>query len=496
MLSLSDLSSVLPDIRLVPAEAAGVSITGITADSRQVQPGFLFVALKGQKVDGAAFAQAAKDAGAAAVLAQSAEGLEGLGLPLLLAPQVTLALSKMAAAFYAPQPSSMVAVTGTDGKTSTADFCRQIWHGAGLASASVGTLGVLSGTGDVLMPGTHTTPQPVELHKMLQSLSQRGIQHVCMEASSHGLHQNRLDGVALKAAAFTNFGRDHLDYHVTVDEYFAAKMRLFTALLPRGGAAVLNADDARYPQMRAACEVAGHRIFSFGRAGAELALKSLAPLPHGQRAEAELFGKKVTLEIPVVGGFQAMNILTALGLVHGAGLPLEAALKVVPSLRGVPGRLEQVARLKNGAAVYIDYAHTPLALANILNTLRPHTMGKLHVVFGCGGDRDAGKRPEMGRIAGELADSIIVTDDNPRSEVPASIRAAIMAASPRAKEVADRREAIYVAMKALGAGDVLVIAGKGHEKTQIVGDQVFDFDDAQVARQAEQALTTGEKYTA
>lgn len=486
MLSLSELIAAAPDI-IPPANAAAITIHDITADSRQVKPGTLFVALKGQKVDGAAYAAQAQAAGAAAVLCEAGVNPQALDIPVLRTANVTLALSKLAATFYAPQPRHMVAVTGTDGKTSTADFCRQFWHGMGLKSASVGTLGILAGTGEVLMPGTHTTPQPVELHQQLQKLSRQGIEHVCMEASSHGLHQHRLDGVQLEAGAFTNFGRDHLDYHETVEEYFAAKMRLFTALLPKGARAVLNQDDARFAAMKEACEAKGLEVLGFGKKGGQLRLTSLTPLPHGQRAEVNLLGREHLLEIPVVGGFQAMNILTALGLVSASG-NLEEALAVVPNLRGVPGRLEQTVLLQNGAAVFIDYAHTPLALANILNTLRPHTKGTLHVVFGCGGDRDAGKRPEMGRIADELADRIIVTDDNPRSEAPASIRAAILNASPRAKEVADRREAIYVALKALCPGDILVIAGKGHEKTQIVAGKTFPFDDAEVSREAAREL--------
>ncbi|NBO18115.1 MAG: UDP-N-acetylmuramoyl-L-alanyl-D-glutamate--2,6-diaminopimelate ligase [Proteobacteria bacterium] len=486
MLSLSELIAAASDIT-PPANADAITITGITADSRQVKPGALFVALKGQKVDGAAYAAQAQQAGAAAVLCEAGVNPQALNIPVLRTGNVTLALARLAAKFYAPQPKHMVAVTGTDGKTSTADFCRQLWQGMGKPSASVGTLGILAGTGEVLMPGTHTTPQPVELHSELQKLSARGIEHVCMEASSHGLHQHRLDGVRLEAGAFTNFGRDHLDYHHTVEDYFQAKLRLFTALLPQGAAAVLNQDDARFEGMKAACEARGLRVLGFGKKGEQLRLKSLTPLPHGQRAEVTLLGKAHVLEIPVVGGFQAMNILAALGLVS-ASSNIEDALAVIARLRGVPGRLEQTVLLANGAAVFIDYAHTPLALANILNTLRPHTAGKLHVVFGCGGDRDAGKRPEMGRIASELADHIIVTDDNPRSEVPASIRAAILNASPRAKEVADRREAIYVALQALSPGDILVIAGKGHEKTQIVAGKTFPFDDAEVSREAAREL--------
>ena len=331
-------------------------------------------------------------------------------------------------------------------------------------------------------PGT--TPDAIELHRILSELQKQSYTHVCMEASSHGLHQHRLDGVNLQAAAFTNLARDHLDYHGTEEAYFAAKLRLFGVLLPVGMTAVVNQDDARFPLVKEVCAKRHHKIIGFGRQGEQFRILSLTPLPHGQKVELELFGKPHTLDVPLVGAFQVMNILAALGLVVGTGGDLQQALAVIPQFTGVPGRLEQVAQIAGGATVFIDYAHTPMALANILKTLRPHTKNRLHIVFGCGGDRDTGKRPQMGKIADELADVAIVTDDNPRSENPAAIRAAIMAATTRAKEVADRKEAIYGAIRALEPGDILVIAGKGHEKTQIIGDKTLPFDDAQVAREA------------
>ena len=358
----------------------------------------------------------------------------------------------------------------------------------GQASASIGTLGILSGDGKQLVAGSYTTPYPVQLHEALADMAAQGTQHVCMEASSHGLHQHRLDGVKLEAAAFTNLTRDHMDYHITEEAYFAAKMRLFAELLPSGGTAVLNQDDKRFAQVKALCEERGQKVIGFGKAGADFKLVALHPLPHGQRVEVELSGQRRVLDIPLVGAFQTMNILAALGLVVASGGVLEKALEVIPQLKGVPGRLEQVVQLANGAAAFIDYAHTPMALANILHTLRPHTAGRLHVVFGCGGDRDTGKRPEMGRIADELADVVIVTDDNPRSEDAGLIRKAIMAATTHAKEVADRRQAIYGALKGLASGDILVIAGKGHEKIQIVNHQTYLFDDAEVAREGAKEL--------
>jgi len=479
---LIELIRAVPQPLEYPPDAASVSITRITSDSRRVIPGSLFAALQGAQSDGTKFISQAKQSGAVAVLCD-AQALAEAGIVTVKAANPRLALAHMAAKFYDRQPGHMAAVTGTDGKTSTADFFRQFWHHMGKRSASIGTLGILSGAGEMLYPDTRTTPDPVLLHWLLADLHDKQVDHVAMEASSHGLHQYRMDGVKLEAAAFTNIARDHLDYHETEEAYFAAKLRLFEELLPEGKTAVLNQDDGKFPALKKICEKRKHTIIGFGKNGGQFTLAHIEPLAHGQRAELVLFGKPYSLEVPLVGAFQVMNILAALGLVIGTGGELDKALAVIPKLGGVPGRLEQVARLAGDATVFIDYAHTPMALANILNTLRPHTQGKLHVVFGCGGDRDKGKRPEMGRIASELADEVIVTDDNPRSEDPASIRKAILAASLGAKEVADRREAIYVALKALREGDVLVIAGKGHEKTQIVGDKVFPFDDAQVARE-------------
>ncbi len=489
MRPLIDLTKAVPEAPGLPAGAATLQITGITADSRQIRPGYLFVALKGTAADGTTFIPEAKEKGAAAVLCDKDALTPETGLPLIRAANVRQALALMAVAFYGhAQPAHMVAVTGTDGKTSTADFYRQFWHHMGRSSASIGTLGALSGAGEVLYPESRTTPDPVQLHKLLAEMAEKNTAYAAMEASSHGLDQYRLDGVKLEAAAFTNLTRDHLDYHGTEEAYFAAKLRLFAELLPRGKTAVLNQDDPRFPQIKAICDNRRHAIIGFGRKGRELRVNRISPLPHGQSVEVELFGKPHALDIPLVGAFQAMNILAALGLVAGSGGTLEEALPVIGRFKGVPGRLEQVATLHNGATVFIDYAHTPMALANILKTLRPHAACKLHVVFGCGGDRDAGKRPEMGRAASELADAVIVTDDNPRSEDPAAIRSAVLAASPGAKEVADRREAIYVALKSLGTGDILVVAGKGHEKTQIIGSKTFPFDDAEVVREAAKAL--------
>jgi len=487
---LSELIGAVPEKLNYPAEAAQLNISGITSDSREVKPGYLFAALKGVRTYGSEFIPQAKQLGAVAVLCGAEVPLPnpppqaGEGILYIQSANPRLALAHIAAKFYGRQPGHIAAVTGTDGKTSTCDFFRQFWHHMGETSASIGTLGSLSGARETLAPGSHTTPDPVQLHKLLAELCDKPIDYVGMEASSHGLDQYRLDGVILEAAAFTNIARDHLDYHRTEDAYFTAKSRLFSELLPEGKTAVLNQDDTRFPSLKKICEKRGHSIIGFGKNGAEFKVLRIKPKPNGQRAELQLFGKPYALDIPLAGAFQVMNIVTALGLVIGCGGELEKALKAIPQLQGVPGRLEQVAALKNGATVFIDYAHTPMALANILQTLRPHTQGKLHVVFGCGGDRDKGKRPEMGRIAEQLADEVIVTDDNPRSEDPGLIRSAVLSFTQRAKEVADRRLAIYVAMKRLEPGDILVIAGKGHEKTQIIGNQTLPFDDAEVAREA------------
>lgn len=480
MLPLIELIRATSETLEFPPQSANLTITGIAADSRHVKPGTLYVALKGEKTDGATFAMEAKQAGAVAVLASKEAKIEA-ELPVIRANEPRLALAQMAAKFYGRQPKHMVAITGTDGKTSTADFYRQFWQAMGKPSASIGTLGILGTDGKELYPGTHTTPNPVQLHKILSELN---ADYVAMEASSHGLHQHRLSGVILEAAAYTNIARDHLDYHKTEEAYFAAKASLFSALLPAGQTAVLNQDDSRFSELKALCEKRGHRIIGFGKQGSEFAIKQLELLPHGQKVKLSLFGKEYALHIPLVGAFQTMNIMAALGLVVASGGDLDKALAAIATLKGVPGRLEQVATLANGASVFVDYAHTPAALANILKTLRPHTQHKLHVVFGCGGDRDAGKRPEMGKAASELADAVIVTDDNPRSENPATIRKAILAASPKAKEVGDRRQAIMTALQALQAGDILVIAGKGHEKTQTIGKEILPFDDAQVVRES------------
>lgn len=459
-------------------------ITNITQDSRAVKPGALFVALKGTKIDGVQFIPQAEEHGAIAVLVANDVVIPPTRMRIIRSIEPRLALSQIAAQFYPAQPEHLVAVTGTDGKTSTADFFRQLTHLCGKKSAYIGTLGTLGGDDKILHAATHTTPGAVELHHILSELAEHNINYACLEASSHGLDQYRLHGANLQAAAFTNIARDHLDYHETEQMYFEAKTKLFSEVLPEGGVAVINADDKHAGDLRKVCSARNHTVMDFGRHASALKLLSLAPTPHGQGMKCELLGKQYDVQIPLVGAFQAMNILAAIGLAHATGIAIDDLVNEIPKLKGVPGRLELAAKRDNGAAVYVDYAHTPAALANILNTLRPHTKNKLHVVFGCGGNRDAGKRPEMGRIACELADRVIVTDDNPRNENPAHIREAIMLACKEALEVPDRVTAIYAAVHALDSGDILIIAGKGHEKTQIIGNVEHPHDDVMVAKEA------------
>jgi len=377
----------------------------------------------------------------------------------------------------------LAAVTGTNGKTSVVHFTREIWTALGHPAASLGTLGLVSPAGR--RPGALTTPDPVALQRDLAELAARDVEHVAIEASSHGLAQFRLDGVAVTAAAFTNLTRDHLDYHGDMASYRAAKERLFADLLARDGAAALNVDSPEFAGFAALCREHGHRVIGYGTAvAAELRLVARMPRRDGQRISLILFGKAVDIELPLVGEFQAMNVLAALGLAVATDAPLSDAVATLPRLSGVPGRMQRVGATSSGAVVFVDYAHTPDALATVLAALRPHAEGRLAVVFGAGGDRDRGKRPLMGQMASEAADLVYVTDDNPRSEPPAEIRRAILAAAPHAIEIGDRSEAIAAAVVGLRRGDILVIAGKGHETGQIVGATVLPFDDVLVARDA------------
>lgn len=470
--------------RLPGLGADGPVIQGLTADSRAVRPGFVFAALPGARTDGRAFIADAVKRGAIAVLAP-----EGTAWPAEVPEQVLLtaadprqALARMAAAFEGTQPEVVVAVTGTNGKTSTVDFLRQLWTVDGKRAASLGTLGLVA-EGFPAGPSL-TTPDPVALHAQLAALARAGVTHAAMEASSHGIEQRRLDGVRLQAAGFTNLTRDHLDYHGSMEAYRAAKLRLLDALLEPGSPIVANADmeAETLAKLRTIATRRGLRLLTVGEAGEAVRLLRQVPLPDGQALEIEAFGARHALTLPLPGRFQADNVLLTLALAMACGMPEARAVGLLPRLAGVRGRMELAARLPNGAAVYVDYAHTPDALERLLTALRPHASGRLHVVFGAGGDRDPGKRPLMGAACARLADRSIVTDDNPRSEDPATIRAAILAACPGAVEIGDRAAAIAAAMAELGPGDVLAVAGKGHESGQTIAGVTHPFDDAEVVR--------------
>ncbi|GGF80897.1 UDP-N-acetylmuramoyl-L-alanyl-D-glutamate--2,6-diaminopimelate ligase [Azorhizobium oxalatiphilum] len=456
--------------RLERGEAPAGALTGITSDSRKVKPGMLFVAVPGVKVDGARFVPDAVAKGAAAVLMEPTGTPPDVDVPLVFSLDVRRSLALMAARSHARQPGQVVAVTGTAGKTSVAEFLRQIWTHLGFKAAYLGTLGLIA-PGETTYGGL-TSPDPVDLHAMLDHLAGTGITHMALEASSHGLDQRRLDGVKLTAGGFTNLGRDHLDYHPTVADYYHAKLRLFTELMPPYATAIAALDAPYGATTLAYARTRGLPTFAIGAAGD---LKVTEVLAEGTSQRIR-FADRPDLVIPLVGRFQADNALLAASLVAAGGVPLDDALAALAHLKGVPGRLEKVGTDPT-RPVFVDYAHKPEALETVLDTLRAATPGRLMVVFGCGGDRDRGKRPLMGDIAARKADVVIVTDDNPRSEDPAAIRAEILAAAPGAREIGARDEAINTAVAMMGAGDVLVVAGKGHETGQIIGDRTYPFSD-------------------
>jgi UDP-N-acetylmuramoyl-L-alanyl-D-glutamate--2,6-diaminopimelate ligase len=458
----------------VDARWQNVEIAGLAADSRRVGRGFLFVAIPGVKADGAAFARAAVSAGAVAVAAEKPVADLPASVIFIPVKNARRALALAAAKFYPRQPSVIAAVTGTSGKTSVAAFTRQIWTALGYKAASIGTVGVVSPKGEVY--GSLTTPDPVALHQTIVQLASEGVTHLVLEASSHGLDQHRLDGVRVTAGGFTNLSRDHLDYHPTVEDYFNAKLRLFTALVAPDGTAVVSADNDYAARVAAAAKVRGLTLITVGARGETIRLTSDTVEGFAQVLRIDHAGKGYTVKLPLVGAFQTENALVAAGLVIASGGDAAKTFAALEKLEGARGRVE-LAGNKNGAPVFIDYAHKPDALAKALEALRPYAKGKLVVVFGCGGDRDKGKRPLMGEIAVKNADRVIVTDDNPRSEDPAQIRAEIMAAAPGATEIGDRAQAIRAAIAGLQTGDVLLVAGKGHETGQIVGDRVLPFSD-------------------
>ena len=485
---LTDL--IGPDPAL--ARFADLPVIGLSADSRCIGPGFLFAALPGTKADGRAFLGQAIASGAVAILAP-----EGTTLPpgadrvaLITDAEPRRRLARLAARFYGQQPKYVAAVTGTNGKSSVADFARQLWTLLGAEAASIGTLGIVI-PGKPTRPSL-TTPDPVRLHETLAELAGGGITHLAIEASSHGLDQGRLDGVRVTAAAFTNLTRDHLDYHGSMAEYLAAKAILFDRILADDGTAVLNADVAEAKDLEAIARRRGLSTIKVGAAAcADLRLLLRLPDASGQTLRIAFRGETVEVRLPLLGAFQASNALMALGLVVACGATFTVAAEALGKLAGVPGRLQLVAERRNGAKVFVDFAHAPDGIDTVLSALRPHVAGRLVVAFGAGGDRDAGKRPLMGEAACRHADVVIVTDDNPRTEDAAKIRRQVMAGCPDAREIGDRATAIREAIAMLESEDALVVAGKGHEQGQIVGSKILPFDDATVCRAAVSALENG-----
>lgn len=460
----------------------GLDLRGLTSDSRKVEQGFLFAAIAGTKTDGARFLKDAVAKGARAVLGRPelADEAKALGVVFIGDENPRLRLACMAAEFYGAQPETVAAVTGTKGKSSIVAFLRQIWTQLGEKAASLGTVGVVAPKGEI--PLDNTTPDPVDIHRLLAELKQDGVDHLAIEASSHGLDQYRLDGVFVKGAGFTNLTRDHLDYHRSYEDYLKAKLRLFTEVVAEDGVAVVNRDAEHSDAFVDAARKRGLILITVGEAGETLKLLSRQSKGEAQALVIGYGGKTYPVLLPLAGGFQASNALVAAGLAIGlGGADAEKVFAALAQLKGAPGRMEKVAFAVSGAPIYVDYAHSPDALEKVLKALRPHTENKLRVVFGCGGDRDKGKRPLMGQIASALADDVIVTDDNPRSEDAAVIRKEVMATVPDGREIGDRAQAIRAGIAALQAGDVLVVAGKGHETGQYVKGKVLPFSDREEA---------------
>ncbi len=457
-----------------------IEICGISADSRNIGKGFLFAALNNGINDGSVYIESAIANGAAVVLCQNI-ALENKypEVVFIESANPNLDFAKIAAKYYNLQPKHMAAITGTNGKTSIADFVRQVLVLMGEKAASLGTLGLIKNN-DLPAAYVNTTPGTITLHKDLQKLAEDGFDYAIMETSSHGICQYRVGGVDFEAAGFTNLSRDHLDYHKTMENYYEAKKLLFTDILRKGGTAILNADIEVFEDLNAACLKTGKKVFSYGHNGKEIKLLEIFPSPKGQTLSVELFGKEREIFIPLAGEFQAMNALCALGLIIALTGKIDEACHYISQIKGAKGRLEFVGETPNGAAIFVDYAHTPDALENVILAMRKHCSGKLHVVFGCGGDRDAGKRPQMGKIAAQLADVVYVTDDNPRTENPDLIRQQILDAAPKAYNIGDRKEAICQAISALSEKDVLIVAGKGHETGQYINGKIYPFSDQEV----------------
>ena len=482
----------LAELGLTARAGREVQVTGLAVDSREVAPGFLFAAMPGTRIHGAEFIATALTQGAAAILTDAegariaAEALTGSDAALVVAEDPRQALACAAALWFGVQPRIMAAVTGTNGKTSVATFLRQIWQALGHTAINLGTTGV---EGDFTHALAHTTPEPITLHRVLAEAAHAGVTHCAMEASSHGLAQRRLDGVVLAAGGFTNLTQDHLDYHASFNDYFEAKASLFTRVLAPEGHAVINLDGARGTTMATRAEEHGLDVLTVGEsAEAEMRLIARRFTPHGQILRVGFNGQEYQVPLDLIGGFQGENVMLAAGLALLTGETPDEVFGVLPHLKGVRGRMQLAATRDNGAAIFVDYAHTPDAVATALKALRPHVMGRILCIVGAGGDRDRTKRPLMGEAAAENADLVFVTDDNPRSEDPAAIRQAVLMGCPEAIEVGDRAEAILRAIDALGPGDALLIAGKGHETGQTVGDTVYPFDDVEQASVAVAAL--------
>ncbi len=483
--------SSLNSLGLMAAGGENPALSGLEVDSRRVTPGALFAAMPGSAVHGASFVPAALEQGAAAILtdAKGAQlagaAIRAAGAAIVISEQPREALARTAALWFGAQPKTMIAVTGTNGKTSVSTFVRQIWIEMGLAAVNLGTTGV---EGAWSAPLAHTTPEPITLHRTLAQAAANGITHAAMEASSHGLDQRRLDGVTLRAAGFTNFTQDHLDYHETFEAYFDAKAGLFARVLPEDGTAVINIDDPKGIEMLAIARARGCEVITVGRDGGDLHLTGQRFDATGQDLRFNWRGKAYQKRLELIGGFQADNVALAAGLVIACGGNPADVFDTLPHLTTVRGRMQLAATRDNGAAVFVDYAHTPDAIATALAAMRPHVMGRLVTIVGAGGDRDRAKRPLMGQAAAAHADLVFVSDDNPRSEDPASIRAAVMGGCPDATEVGDRAEAILRAVDVLEPGDALLIAGKGHETGQTIGEDVLPFDDVEQASVAVAAL--------
>jgi len=459
---------------------ADTRVTGFAIDSRKVAPGTVFGAFRGTVSNGEDYIPNAIAAGAVAVFARPEAFVEGAVHIADAEPR--RAFAKAAARFFAPFPDTVVAVTGTNGKTSTVELTRQLWRMAGYHAASIGTLGVT--TADDSVSTGLTTPDIATFLANVAGLRREGVTHVAFEASSHGLSQFRTEGLPVQAAAFTNLSRDHLDYHGTMEAYLEAKLRLFSEVVAPDGAAVVWMDDAASTRVAEIASERGLRLITLGTKGETLKIVGRQPTQLGQTLTIEAEGKAHTIKLPLIGAYQAANALTAAGLVLATGGELGDILALLARVQPVRGRLERAAISRAGAPIYVDYAHTPDGLEAAIQALRPHTAGKLIVLFGAGGDRDRGKRPLMGEVAARLADHVIVTDDNPRSEEPGFIRREVLAGAPDATEIGGRREAIVAAIAEAGANDIVLLAGKGHEQGQIVGDRVLPFDDVQVARES------------